>query len=108
MPSLLDQGPRCRGEEGMATMNGRRIGSDLEQQAHRYIDFIRKIDDILRGPVETLCRTAEAAATDPDAPPKFPVWIGREGCTYSRDNKLTQALCCATVQMLYADRRRFE
>jgi len=92
----------------MTTRNGRRIGSDLEQQAHRYIDFIRKIDDILRGPVETLCRTAEAAATDPEEPPKFPVWIGREGCAYSRDNKLTQALCCATVQMLYADRRRFE
>jgi predicted metal-dependent hydrolase len=37
------------------------------------------------------------------------VWISREGGPlYSRDNKLTQALCCATLQMLYVDRRRFD
>lgn len=91
----------------MAGMDSLRIGTDLEQQARRYTDFIRKIDHILRAPVETLCRAGVQAANE-EAPPRFPVWLSREGPHYSRDNKLTQALCCATMQMLYADRRRFE
>jgi hypothetical protein len=95
------------GGEIMAGMDELKLGTDLEQQAHRYIEVIRKIDNILRAPVETLCRAGIHAA-DEAAPPRFPVWLSREGPTYSRDNKLTQALCCATVQMLYADRRRFE
>ena len=89
-------------------MPGDKSLSELEQHAHRYIDFIRKIDSILQAPVETLCR-AGADAADEERPPRFPVWISREGGPiYSRDNKLTQALCCATLQMLYVDRRRFE
>jgi hypothetical protein len=82
--------------------------TDLEQQSNRYIDFLRRIDSILRDPVQTLCEAAGKSVSNTPGRPEFPVWIGREGATYSRDNKLTQALCCATVQMLYADRHRFE
>jgi hypothetical protein len=87
--------------------------SAIDDQANSYLARIRQIDKILEGPVKTLIGlTQQQEKRDGETvlinKVHFPTWISSElHPPEDEDNRLTQALCCGTLQQISRFRRRF-
>ena len=87
--------------------------SAIDEQANSYLARIRQIDKILAGPVKTLIGLTQRqeernGKTVLINKVHFPTWISSE--THppeDEDNRLTQALCCGTLQQISRFKRRF-
>ena len=75
------------------------LAVNLDDQAARYLARIRQIDEIIKGPVKSLITIA--------AQGNIPTWFSPELEPTEDDSRLTQAICCATLQKVWRFRRRF-
>lgn len=87
--------------------------SAIDDQAKSYLARIRQIDKILEGPVKTLIGLTQRqeerdGKTSLVNKIHFPTWISSElHPPDNEDNRLTQALCCGTLQQISRFKRRF-
>ena len=87
--------------------------SGVDDQASLYLARIRQIDKIMEGPVKTLIGLTQQQETgNGEVAPKnaiyFPTWISSElKPEKNEDNRLTQAICCGTLQEIWRFSRRF-
>ena len=87
--------------------------SAVDDQASLYLARIRQIDKIMEGPVKTLIGLTQQQETGngetaPKKPIYFPTWISSElKPEKNEDNRLTQAICCGTLQEIWRFSRRF-
>ena len=73
--------------------------TNLDEETSLYLARIRQIDKIVEGPVKSLISIAEHGS--------IPTWFSPELETIEEDSRLTQAVCCATLQKVWRFRRRF-
>lgn len=83
---------------------------------YEYIDRIKKIDQLLQAPVESLIDFSQRALEDRDEDPLrggvilplyFPPWVAGDREFPREKLSVTSATCCATLQRLWRRRRRF-
>jgi hypothetical protein len=86
----------------------------FDRDAAFYLARIRQIDKILEGPVKTLIaltakpRMASDGRLSSKRDLYFPTWISEAPVPRNDDNRLTRAICSATLQRVWRIRRRFQ
>lgn len=87
---------------------------ETKELFYDYIERIDKIDEILKGPVQSLIAFTEKIAVQSSGlqgvlqlPLYFPPWLAEDRNFPKTELSATTALCCATLQRLWSRRRRF-
>ncbi len=86
--------------------------SAIDDETNLYLARIRQIDKIMEGPVKTLIGLTQRQENRNGKmglknQVYFPTWITSELTPQKEDNRLTQAICCGTLQEIWRFRRRF-
>lgn len=72
---------------------------NLDDHASFYLARIRQIDRIVQGPVKTLIQLATQG--------RIPTWFSPDLNPTQEENRLTESVCCGTLQNVWRFRRRF-